>query len=340
MKQAKILSVTLFLAAWFATALVAGPELHAASGATPAMPPEIQRLYSVGHYREAAAALRAALSANSKDAALHFWLGRCFYELRDYSRAIASFEQATALEKDRSEYHDWLGRASGRKAEDTNIFAAFSSLTLARRANHEFAAAVRLDPENLEAQRDYIRFLINAPGIVGGSEERAREQIQKLAIVDAVEADLARAELFATRKRFDEAHKKYQEILTGKPSRAGVYMEIAEYYRDRGDAEHMDQAAAAAAEAAPDDPRVPYYRGVALVLLNKDPLRAERYLRSYMETVADSVEAPPHASAHEWLGKLYEGQGKLDQAVARYQAALTLDPRNKSLREALKRLKK
>jgi tetratricopeptide (TPR) repeat protein len=316
-----------------------GPTLHA-SRPSPAMPPNIQRLYAVGHYREAVAALQAAASLNSKEPALQYWLGRCSYELRDYNRAIAAFERAIVLEPNRSEFHEWLGRSYGRKAEAMNVFAAFSALALARKTNHEFATAVRLDPENLEAQRDYIRYLLNAPGIVGGSEQHAQQQIQALAMLDSVEADLARAELLATRKRFDDASRKYQEIMQAKPTSVGTYMEIAEFYRDRQDAAHMDQAAAAAAQVAPDDPRIPYYRGVALVLLKREPARAESYLRNYLANVADNVEVPSHASAHEWLGRLYEGQSKLDQAVAEYQASLALDPRNSSVRDALNQLKK
>jgi tetratricopeptide (TPR) repeat protein len=65
-------------------------------------------------------------------------------------------------------------------------------------------------------------------------------------------------------------------------------------------------------------------------------MQAEKYLRSYLANVPSNSESASHASAHEWLGKLYEYQGKLDQASAEYQAAVNLDPRNKTLREELK----
>ncbi len=197
-----------------------------------------------------------------------------------------------------------------------------------------------MEPANLEAQRDYIRYLLNAPGIVGGSEDHAQEQIQELAKVDPVEAELANAELLTTHKKFDEANQKYEQILAVKHTRVGVYLEVADYYCDRGDAAHVDQAVEAAAQVSPADARIPYYRGVALVLAKKDPARAGEDLHDYLATVPDGADVPPHASADEWLAKLYEGQGKNDQAIGAYQAALALDPRNKNLREALKRLQK
>jgi tetratricopeptide (TPR) repeat protein len=333
-------AVMLFAVAFLASSLAAQAASTIAGPLSQGMPPEIQRLYDAGRYREAVEALQSAVAANSMQAPLHYWLGRSFYELRDFSRAVSSFERAVALDPDRSEYHDWLGRACGRKAEETNLFATFSSLALARRASREFATAVHLDSGNLEAQRDYIRYLLNAPGIVGGSEDRAEEQIQALAKVDPVEGNMARAESLATHKKFDEAGQQYEQILAIKNSRVDVYLEIAAYYCDRSDATRVDQAADDGAKVSPGDPRLLYYRGVALVLDKKDPGRAGEDLRSYLAAVPDSADAPPHSYAHEWLGKLYEGQGKQDQAIAEYEAALALDPHNKNLHETLKRLKK
>jgi tetratricopeptide (TPR) repeat protein len=344
MKRTLTLSGALLIAslgAGLAPAVVTTANAAVTNMATSSeLPSEIKKLYDTGHYREAVEALETAIAGNQQDPRLQYWLGRCFYELRDYGRAVSSFEHATALDPNHSEYHDWLGRACGRNAEETNFFSTFSSLALARRTNHEFATAVRLDSGNLEAQRDYIRYLLNAPGIVGGSEDHALEQIQELTKVDEVEGDLARGEMLATRKKFDEATQTYEQVLALKSNRVAVYLEIAGYFCDRGDSTHVDQAAEGAAQVAPGDPRIPYYRGVALVLSRRDPARAESQLRNYLANVPDSVDAPSHAVAHEWLAKLYEQQGKLDQAVGEYQAALALDPKNKSLRESLKRLQK
>jgi Tfp pilus assembly protein PilF len=47
---------------------------------------------------------------------------------------------------------------------------------------------------------------------------------------------------------------------------------------------------------------------------------------------------PSRASAHEWLGHLYEHQGRAEAAAQQYRAALEKDPQNQAAREALKRL--
>jgi tetratricopeptide (TPR) repeat protein len=299
------------------------------------LPPQLAQLQNSGKYRELAKELQAAVEQQPKAAVLHYWLGRSYYELRDYNRAESSLQQATELAPDRSEYHDWLGKASGRRAEQSNPFSAMS---LARKALHAFQTAVRLAPTNIEAQRDLIRYLLNAPGFLGGGDDQALKQIQALSVVDAVDGTLARAEYLVTRKKYDQAAAEYEKVLKTNGRRIGVQMEVAEFYRDRGDAAHMQAAVEAAGKLDPDDLRLDYYRGVALVLARQDFAGAETHLRTYLQKVPDGSQVPPHASAHEWLGKLYEAEGRPDQAAVEYQAAAALDPHNGDLRKALQRV--
>jgi tetratricopeptide (TPR) repeat protein len=299
--------------------------------------PNVQQLYNAGLYDQALRVLNAAMESKPKEPSLYYWAGRCFYELRDFARAIPSLERATALDPGSSDYHDWLGRAYGRRAEESN---PFSGLSLALKAHREFTKAVHLNPSNLAAQRDLINYLLYAPGFAGGGEKRAEEQIQALAMVDAVEGDLALAEAYATHKKFDQANEIYQKLLQTDPPRIGVALEIADYYRDRGDGERMGQAVDAAAAVNASDMRLNYYRGVLLVIIQKDAARAEKLLRVYLDLAPNNSELPSRASAHEWLGRLYELQHKLDSAAEQYQAGLALAPRSKALREGLKRVLK
>jgi tetratricopeptide (TPR) repeat protein len=330
------LSPALFLVAVFSAAWVmtAPASLRAT---VRDLPPDIAHLYDGGLYRQATEALDSAIGRESQDSSLYFWQGRCFFELRDYNRAISSLERAIAFEPGRSDYHYWLGKSYGRKAEETSRFTPFSALSLAHKTHREFETAVRLDENNLEAQRDLIRYLMTAPGIAGGSEEEAQQRIHTLAAVDSAEAALAQAGLFASRRKFDEAEQEYRRVLDNKPDRIGVYFEIAEYYRDRGDAARMSEATEAGALLAPSDRRLDYYRGIVLVLMN-EAMEAEKNLSHYLDTVPDNDNVPSHSSAHEWLARVYEDEGHLDRAEQEYHAALNLDPHNKQAREALKAL--
>jgi tetratricopeptide (TPR) repeat protein len=304
------------------------------------LPPEIGALYAAGQYHQATDALQALAQRNPADAVIQYWLGRNLFEIRDFGRAISSFERAVSLDAGRSEYHDWLGRACGRKADESSHSNMALALSMARRTHHEFEIAVQLDATNIDAQRDLIEFMANAPGNLGGGENHALDQIHALSAVDPVEGMLALADLYAVRKKFEQAGTQYQKILESAPNHIDAYFEAADYYRDRGDAEHMEQAVEAASKVDPSDRRLSYYSGVALVLENKDPASAEKDLRTYIDTVPDNSEIPGHSSAYEWLGKLYENEGNTNLAAEQFKASLALDPQNKALREELNKLMK
>jgi tetratricopeptide (TPR) repeat protein len=315
---------------------------HAAYSAHTARSPQTnsladaQRLFDAGQYSQSADLLSAAAAKSPNDSQVPILLGRCYYELGDFARAIDALEHGVALAPQDSQGHDWLGRAYGRKAEQEVFFTAYS---LARKTRHEFQTAVDLQPSNLEAQRDLIRFDMNAPSMVGGGDDKAQHEIDALDQIDAVEGELARAEFYATKKRYDDADQLYQKILAD-PKRVGVALEAADYFRDRGDAAHMSEAVAAAAKLDPNDRRLGYYRGVSDVMTGQRAAEAEQLLRAYLSATPENSQMPSHSSALEWLGALYEKEGRRSEAVQEYKACLDLDPKDRAARAGLQRVEK
>jgi tetratricopeptide (TPR) repeat protein len=72
----------------------------------------------------------------------------------------------------------------------------------------------------------------------------------------------------------------------------------------------------------------------------KSPSEAEMLLKSYVATVPENSDLPPHAAALEWLGKLYESLGRLSEAAEQYKLSLSLDPHNKEVEEELKKVQR
>ncbi len=309
---------------------------------------DASRLFEAGKYVQAAATLRSALeqkaqgagpaeASAAQDAPLYYWLARCSYELRDLDRAIKSAERAVELDPGNSLYHLWLGRAYGRKAEHGS---RLSGMSLAKKTRREFEEAVRLNPSNLAAQRDLIEFYLQAPGIVGGGEDKARKQVEALAAVDAVEGHLARGRLWMHKKKLDEAEQEYRRVVAAKPQRVDPYFDVADFYLSRNDPVRMEEAAEAAARLQPSDPRLSFYRGVARILAGNRPEEAEKLLKSYLSGVPPRSELPSHADAREWLGRLHERQGQCPAAAKEYRKALELNPRSKIAHDGLRRVQK
>jgi tetratricopeptide (TPR) repeat protein len=293
--------------------------------------------FEVGHYLQAAETLRTAVAQNPRDPSLFYWLARCEFELRDFDHAASSAERAVALAPENSDYHLMLGRAYGRKAEQANWFSAFS---LAKKSRREFEEAVRLNPANFLAQSDLIEFYARAPGIVGGGDDKALQQIDALAKIDPLEARLARVDYWEEKKKFGQADAEAQLVLQAPPRTAGQYFVLGDYYEKRKNTPGLRAVVEGAARVDPADPRLLYFRGVADFLAGGPLDEAEQSLRTYIDTVAPRSDRPSHCAARDWLGLLLEQQGRKDEAIAVYRRAIEREPHCKAAREALRRLQK
>jgi len=294
-----------------------------------------QRQFDGGDYSGAITTLEQALSQSAPSADVYYWLARSYYEVHDYDAAIAQAEKAVSLDPKNSLYHMWLGRAYGGKADRENSFSA------ARRVKKEFVEAVRLDPSNIAARRDLEEYCLDAPWIVGGSKDEAFEQVNGIAAVDPLEGHLARALFdYSTLKKPELAESEYREVLNARPKRIEPYLEVADFFRRQNRTADLGSTIQAAAQASPGDLRLAFYRGVAGVLDNTNLAGAEKNLKLYLASTPERSDWPAHAAAREWLGRLYELQGKTLEAAEQYRAALQLDPKRKEAKERLDKLGK
>lgn len=293
--------------------------------------------YEASQYAKAAELLQQAAAQNPRSAEIHLLLAKTYYETQQHDAAIASAEKAVTLEPQSSVYHEWLGKVYGEKASHA---AMFSALSLARKARREFEKAVELDPRNFAAQQALIEFDCSAPGIAGGGEDKARTEISRLAAMDASEGHYAQGNCRRQKKDFAAADLEFDQALENHPKSADLIFDIGDYAVKRSQPDRLETVAAEGQNAAPGDVRAEFYRAVALVLKNEQPEQAEFALRRYIERAPVRNDYPHHWTAHEWLGRLYEGQHKTQAAIEEYQAAVQLEPKSKPAREALKRLKK
>lgn len=293
-----------------------------------------QRQFNAGNYSAAITTLQSAVQQSPTSAEAFFWLGRSYYELHDYNNAIEQLEKSTQLDAKNSEYHHWLGIAYGEKADRERSFF------LAKKVKKEFEDAVQLKPSNIQARRDLMEYCVDAPWIVGGSKDEARAQIEAIEKLDPIEGHLARAMYELAEKKPDQAEKEYREVLAAKPKRVEAYFEVANFYIRQNKAPEVQATIDAAAQVAPNDPRLAYYRGVQRVLSGADLARGEEYLKAYLASTPDRSDWPSHALARYWLGRLYETEGKRTEAAEQFRAALQLDPTNKEIKARLEQLEK
>ncbi len=294
----------------------------------------VQQQFDAGNYTSAMNTLRALVSQSPANAADHFWMGRCYYEMRDYSNAVSELEKATQLDPNSSVYHDWLGRGYGAVADQKKSFL------LARRVKKEFQAAVQFDGSNIDARRDLEEYLLDAPWIVGGSKDDALAQVNAIAQINPVDGHLAKARYELDLGKPDLAVAEFNAALSLKPQSIEPYLEGALYFSQQGNGPQVTTLVEQGAQVSPKDPRLPFFRGVAHVLTGTDFPLAEENLKSYIASSPDRSDWPSHSVARYWLGQLYEKQGNKMAAAEQYREALGLDPDNSDAKRALTQLEK
>jgi len=254
-----------------------------------------QSHFAAGRYVEAQKILTAALEAAPQDAAVNYWLARSYYEQHNYEKAVTFAESAVKLAPQNADYQRWLGRAYGAKAEESRSFF------LARKVKQAFEAAVRLAPRSIEARRDLMQYLAEAPWIVGGDKSKAREQVQAISQLDPMEGRLAQAAYLCTQKKWSDAQTEYLAVMDQQPVRIEAYMEAAEFFADRKDPSNLDRVLAGAGRVNSHDPRLDFYRAVVFILRGTERPTAEKLLAAYIANVPERSDYPSHNQAKAWL---------------------------------------
>jgi len=293
--------------------------------------------YEASDYAKAARLLQLAVEQHPRDAEIHLLLAKTYYESQRYDAAVASAEKAVALDPQSSLYHEWLGKVYGEKASHASMFSA---LSLAKKARKEFEKAVELDEKNFSAYQALIEFDCSAPGIAGGGEDKARPEIARLASLNPAEGHYAAGNCRRQKKDFAVADGEFAQALELHPESTELIYDIGDYAMKQGQAETLAVVASQGQTIAPSDPRSQFYRAVALIIRNERPDDSERLLTEYLKRAPLRSGFPPPWRVHEWLGRLYESQQNSQAAIQEYETALKLESKNKSVREALKRLKK
>jgi tetratricopeptide (TPR) repeat protein len=260
--------------------------------------------------------------------------GRAAMARNDADTAATLFEKAVAQSPKSAEAHYLLGTAYGSQAQKASLFGQAS---LAGKTKDEFEKAVELDPNLLDARYGLVEFYAMAPGIIGGSYDKAFAQAAEIKKHDPLMAHRAAAFIYAHQKKPDDARNEYLAEVRELPSSARAHIDLGVSYI-------VDKNFKAAVEEFETAVRVEpaympaYFRiGQGAVLASSNYARGEEALRKYL-TYTPKENEPSHARTHYWLGQIFEKQGKKAEARASFATSLKLNPNQKDVAEALKRV--
>jgi len=260
--------------------------------------------------------------------------GRAAMTRNDDDAAAALFEKAVAQNPKSAEAHYWLGTAYGSQAQKASIFGQAS---LASKLREEFEKAVELDPNHLDARFALLQFYTVAPGFMGGSYDKAFAQAAEIKKRDPLMGHRASAFIYSNQKKTDEAKKEYLDEVKEFPQSALAHVDLGVFYFASKNYQGAGEQYETALKLDPAYMPACFRAGQLVIFNNGNLAHGEELLRKYL-TYTPKNDEPPLARAHYWLGRIFETQGKKAEAKASFATSLKLNPRQKDVAEALKRV--
>lgn len=321
------------IAAAAVVTLVCGTPLRAQSSAT-ATSLLCERTMDGTRFPEAKARMQAMAAGGATDDAA-FARGCLLMGDGKFDKASDEFERAVHADEANAAYHFQLGQAYGSRAQHANIF---KQAVLAHRTKAEFDRAVQLDPDLLDAREGLVTYYLLAPGILGGSMDRARAEAEEMRKRNPYRGGMAFAQIAGRANDVAGATRELEALTRQYPDSASPYVALATGYAQRKMWPEAWGVADRMTRALPDSPVAQYIAGRIAAESGEQLDRGRTALAQYLQTTPRPGD-PPLANAHWRLGVIEEHQGRKDAARAEYATALRLDPKLAEARESLDKLR-
>ena len=284
-----------------------------------------------------AALLVFSLSAGAQEAPPPSHVAHIANALRESAldRAVELGEKLVSQSPDDGHAWHWLGRAYGRQAQSASMLKRPG---WAGKCFDAFEKAVALDPKNVEARFDLMQYYMQAPGFLGGSEDKAREQAVEIGKLDASLGGVALGQIAINVDDDEaEAEKFFRQAIAQGGDVRRARNALANLLAQQSRWDDVRALWSAVLAEHPDD-------GVALFMIGRtaavsgeqldEGLSAlDRYL-ALAEKPVDIGAAP----AHWRRGLVLEKLGREDEAVTALQAAVAADPKFELAKKDLARL--
>lgn len=293
-----------------------------------------RQLYDQKKTAEAVALLESVKEDQPGYAAAQFYLGRIAFDKREFDDAADFFEEATeAKDGQRSEYYTFLGDSYGSIAQDANVI---KQGFLAPKMKNAWEKAIALDAKNLDARYSLISFYTQAPSLMGGSMDKAKEMAKQIMAINPAHGHRSLGNLYVREKNLVAAEKEYLEMAKLDPTLAPT---LGNFYVNQ---KMFDKSFAFFDDALKknsQDMSSVYQFGKTSALSGQRLDEGEQCLLKYLAYTPKQNE-PSHAGANMRLAQVYEKKGRKSEAKQKYENALKMDGNLQEAKDGLSRVSK
>jgi tetratricopeptide (TPR) repeat protein len=154
-------------------------------------------------------------------------IGDVYCAQNKWKSGLSYFEKLKTRFPKNADYHYKYGGALGMVAKNSNKFKALGMIGDVRES---FEKALELNPKHIDARWALIELYLELPGIVGGSESKAKRYASELAKLSPVDGHLANGRIAEYYKRWSEAEKHYKNAIAVGGSKT-CYQKLADLYK-------------------------------------------------------------------------------------------------------------
>jgi len=291
-------------------------------------------LYEQGALDEAQARFESMQNADPGYADNYYYLGRIQQSRGEYMEAADYFEKAVELDQQQSRYYQGLGEAYGSAAQNVSFL---KQMRLAGKIRSAFERSVELDGDNIEARSSLITYYVSAPGIAGGSKEKALQQAREISKRNTYRGHLALAAVYQSQGEDEATEREYRAAIMESPDEMSAYQALGIYMTSKERFDEAMQVYESALKTDPDAMGITYQLGRTASISGNYPERGEAAFTRYLE-YTPLPDEPGLDWANYRLGLIYQNQGKTEQAKYQYQHALALNANHKEAKKALKKI--
>jgi tetratricopeptide (TPR) repeat protein len=282
---------------------------------------------------QAKATLTPLAKAGDADAMLY--LGRIAIEQSDGDEAVNWLEQAIKKNDRRSTYHQWLGTAYSIKGMAAN---PLSRVSLVGSMRHAMERSIELDSSNVDARVILLQFYLQAPAMMGGGVDKAREQAAAIMPRNPYQGRLQNASIAENQKDSVTAERTFRELVTAFPDSSAPSVQFAIYYYNAKRYDDAFRVLEDRLRRSPNDGAALYQVGRVGAVSGTNLDRAQSALDRFLQT-PHKRGTPSIAAAHWRVGMIHEAKGDRTAARAAYETALRLDPKLAGAKASLDKLK-
>src|SRR6185436_10096038 len=180
-----------------------------------------------------------------------------------------------------------------------------------------------------------ISFYSQAPGVMGGSWEKAHECADQIKKIKLAEGCRAKAGIYQRQENFIEAEKEWKNAVNADETYLPA---LVSFYTTQKKYTSAFTALDEALKKNPDHMGLSYQFGRTSAMSGERLEQGESYLKKYL-TYRPKENEPSIAGANMRLGQIMEKKGNKVEAKRLFQTAVQLDPNLKEAKEGLERVK-